>query len=202
MRGEPAISLLAAVVVALTLTTPAAGRPAQGIAELVALRPGLLRPAVEELLAAQGFRALAIDRDLLLIEEPLMERVFEVQQTILRFDGMGIGTGRLAAVHLRIEPDPGSSGAEVLRLYSQVRAELIRVLGRPAWERAEGFAPPGEIVYALSDGSLVRYLQWELDGRTVRAGVPRRVDGKLYLEVAITAERLPRHEAFWGLQAF
>ena len=202
MRGEPAISLLAAVVVALTLTTPAAGRPAQGIAELVALRPGLLRPAVEELLAAQGFRALAIDRDLLLIEEPLMERVFEVQQTILRFDGMGIGTGRLAAVHLRIEPDPGSSGAEVLRLYSQVRAELIRVLGRPAWERAEGFAPPGEIVYALSDGSLVRYLQWEADGLTVRAGVPRRVDGKLYLEVAITAERLPRHEAFWGLQAF
>jgi hypothetical protein len=202
MRREPAISLLAAVVVALTLTTPAAGRPAQGIVELMALRPGLLRPAVEELLAAQGFRALAIDRDLLLIEEPLMERVFEVQQTILRFDDIGTGIGRLASVHLRIEPDPGSSGAEVLRLYSQVRAELIKVLGRPAWERAEGIAPPGEIVYALSDGSLVRYLQWEADGLTVRAGVPRRVDGKLYLEVSITAERLPRHAAFWGLQAF
>jgi DNA-binding PucR family transcriptional regulator len=190
--------------VALTLTSPAAGRSAPGIAELLTLRPGMLRPAVEELLAAHGLSALAIDRDLLLIEEPLMERVFEVQQTILRFDdiGTGIGVGRLASVHLRIEPDPGSSGAEVLRLYSQVRAELIKVLGRPAWERAEGIAPPGEIVYALSDGSLVRYLQWEADGLTVRAGVPRRVDGKLYLEVAITAERLPRHEAFWGLQAF
>lgn len=40
-------------------------------------------------------------------------------------------------------------------------------------------------------------LEWRRP-HTIRAGIPRRADGRVFIEVWITAERLPRSELFWG----
>ncbi len=120
--------------------------------------------------------------------------VYEAQHTILAFDE----ANRLASIHLTFEPEPGSRGPDLLRLYDDVRKLLLDRLGRPAWERREGTATSDEILYAISNGELVRTIQWEDPKRTIRAGIPRRIDGELKIEILIVPERIPKGAEFWS----
>lgn len=123
-------------------------------------------------------------------------RLFESQNLVLHAGE----EGTLAAIHVQIVPDSGLTGADVLRLADDVRSRLIARFGAPAWERREGRARGEEVVFALSNGEVVRMSQWETKDRSIRAGIPRRIDGKVIVEIAITRERLPRGELFWSAE--
>jgi hypothetical protein len=123
-------------------------------------------------------------------------RLFERQDLVLVED---IG-GRLSAVHVHIIPEWSASGPEILRLFEDVRAHLIGRLGRPSWERREGQARGDGILEAFGNGELTHVTQWDSPGRSIRTGVPRRVDGRVLVEIRITRERQARNEMFWSAE--
>lgn len=165
--------------------------------DLLSLAPGTKRAEIVARLAKAHVEASKGERGSLVLDEPLLPDIFERQRTLLEFDG----EGRLTSVHLRVVPESGATGDEVLRLYEDVKNRLLKLLGRPAWERREGDAAPDEILYALSNGDLVRVIQWE-GPTTIRAGIPRRVDGEIAIEILITRDRISRTEEYWGAPEF
>ena len=161
--------------------------------ELLELPLGTRLPDVEARLADWGLDSVVYDSSTLLIEDPILESVYDMQRSFLEFDA----AGHLTSIEVQAVPDPGSNGADVMLLYENVKAELMRRLGRPAWERSEGSPRSGSILVGLSNGTVIRYLQWEGDV-FVRAGIPRRTDGDLVVEVLITSRPIPRRELYWG----
>lgn len=152
--------------------------------DVLALAPGTPR---EDITAARA------SENVIRTMEPSLPRVFDRQITTMKFDA----DGRLVSVSIQIMPPFNSRPEDVLRLYRDVRGELLRAYGAPAWERTEGSAEGGNLLLRLNTGEVVRMLEWHRP-HTVRAGIPRRVDGRILVEVWITAERLPRSELFWG----
>lgn len=179
------------LLVAGTVPGPEAG-PFDALMRIVG-RPAA---AVDGELAV-GQKAVRLGDEGFLLEAPVLPSIFEEQRALLVLDA----SGRVSAVHLQFLPEPGSRATEVLRLYADVRAALTRALGRPAWERAEGTVRGPDALLRLSDGTAIRYLQWE-GSPTVRAGFPRRIDGEVLVEVVILAGPLPRREERWGTRLF
>jgi hypothetical protein len=171
------------LVVGSTLAGAAAPRPATGF-DLRALAPGLSRAVVEERLAAAGVRALPGRPRELRVEGPLIPRVFARQSARLELDGDGL----LLRAAVQIVPAPGSTGEDLLTLYDDVFAELLRALGRPAWDQRQGRSRRGDELWALASGELVRAAEWRLP-HPLRLSIPRRGDGRMLVEVAIGGER-------------
>lgn len=169
--------------------------PITGSFDPFALQLGATREETISTLRAQGHEPLRLPGDFLQIDWPALPDLYESQRTMLRFDDRG----RLQSVHIILDPQPGASGRQVLRLADDVRKRVIARLGRPAWERRED-AASGEVLYGLSNGEIIRMTQWEFPPqRFIRAGIPRRVSGEVAVEVAITPEPAARGEEFWGL---
>lgn len=146
--------------------------------------------------ATSGMAFSSRGRQLVARNIEAIPRLFESQTVVLQADE----DARLAAIHIQIAPGSGSTGSEVLRLADQVRSRLIDRFGVPSWERREGRAPADQILFALSSGEIVRMAQWQMEGRTVRAGIPRRIDGRVIVEIAITEEPLLRDDLFWSAE--
>lgn len=121
------------------------------------------------------------DQPLIVWNAEAIAGVFETQKIVMKIDS----ARRLRAVHVQITPDSNATAADLARLVDDVRRRLAEKLGRPAWERA-------------GDLRLARTTQWETRSRTVRAGIPARIDGKLLVEIAITPRPLPRAEEYWS----
>jgi hypothetical protein len=154
----------------------------------------LILGAPIESATTSGFAFYARGRQRVARNVEAIARLFESQNLVLEADE----DGRLAAIHVQIVPDSGSTGGEVFRLADQVRSRLIDRFGAPSWEQHQGSVPAGEILLALGNGEVVRMAQWEMEGRAIRAGIPRRMDGRVFVEIVITPEPLSRNDLFWS----
>jgi len=181
-----AFAVLAALVI---------GAPGAAGAGILDLAPGMPRARVEQVLAEADLGGGKENDGEILLLAPVLPEVFAAQRALLRFDD----GGSLRTVSIQIRPDRGADGRELLRLWDDVRHELIRALGAPAWERDE--VPPGDPLEALARRRLVKLVQWE-DGHVVRLGIPYRVDGEVLIEVLITSEHLARTRLDWGSPLF
>jgi len=183
----------AAVVLRLVAALVAAS-PALAGGGVLDLEPGTSRPEVVRLLADAGLEGGDAGGELV-VAGPVLAEVFAAQRALFRFDR----DGALSSFSVQVRPDPGSDGREVLRLWDDVRHEFIRTLGPPAWERDE--VPPGDPLVALAARRLVKLVQWE-DGRTVRLGIPHRIDGDVLVEILVTRDHLARTRLDWGSPRF
>ncbi|HKI86210.1 MAG TPA: hypothetical protein VKA53_05660 [Thermoanaerobaculia bacterium] len=179
----------AILALALTLVI---SLPARAVDPL-ALHLGVARSALPKaliegdrgLVPLGGGRALARGLEL--------DGVYERQRGILRFDQ----ENRLESIDVQIIPDEESDGREVLRLYAEIRSRLLRRLGSPSWEQAEGDPHRPDLLAALSNGEVTRYLEW--DGtKSIRMGIPLRADGAVLIELEISARPSPREQLAWG----
>lgn len=185
-------------VVRLILAGTLALAPPAVAVTLSDLAPGTGRAELERALAADGVSVSSRGARELVVEAAVIPGVFELQRTLLRFDA----AGTLTTASVQVLPVPGSSGEDVLELYAEVRHELLRRLGPPAWTREEGaVGEPGLILMALTGGDLVRIVQWE-GAFTTRMGIPQRVDGDVVVEVLLSEEALPRYRLDWGAGSF
>jgi hypothetical protein len=161
------------------------------------LQPGTGRAALEATLADANLRTARWGRRALLTTGPLLASVYASQRALLELDA----EDRLRLAWIVVEPDPESDGAELLRLYEQVKTDLLRTLGPATWEHSSGQAPSREILGALASGRVERTIQW--DGPlAVRAGIPPRADGRLVVQNVLSAEPLERGQRLWGREGF
>jgi len=158
------------------------------------ITPGSSRSEVEDLLKEAGLRHRSPDPSRIEVRANVLAGVFELQRAIFEF-GMD---GRLDTATVEITPAMNSDGVEVLELYDEVASLLLRRLGRPTRERATGtIQDPGQILVGLSTGEVERMMEWETES-FVRIGIPRRVDGKILVVVAVSSHAFPDNDPFWG----
>ncbi|HUP63791.1 MAG TPA: hypothetical protein VM557_00725 [Thermoanaerobaculia bacterium] len=164
-----------------------------GALDFLSVMPGMARAELVAALERDGIEPVFERFDRIVVEEPLLEAVFERQTAVFLFEN-----GRLQAAHLVVTPDRDSMGEDVLRLSDEIERITARALGRPAWRRREGGAPGHSLLQAISVGEVVRVAQWEEKERTIRTGIPRRLDGSIGPEIVITRQRIPKGREMWG----
>lgn len=164
---------------------------------LLDLTPGTDRAALEMRITQAGWTTAPFGRRGLLFSGAVVPELYADQRTLLEFDNQH----RLRAAHVVIRLPDGSSGSEVMRLYGEFKSALLRRLGPANWERSSGTASSRDLLAALSEGRVVRFVQW--DGPPcIRAGVPVRADGQVVLQVLVAAEKLDRGRTLWGRDDF
>jgi hypothetical protein len=178
-------------LVALVLVFSAS--PAIGF-DFFEITPGSTRDEVEDLLKDAGLRYRFPDPSRIEVRANVLSGVFELQRAIFEF---GVD-GRLDTATVEITPAMNSDGLEVLELYDEVASLLLRRLGRPTRECATGMIQsPGQILVGLGTGEVERLMEWETES-FVRIGIPRRVDGKILVVVAVSNHAFPGNDLFWG----
>ena len=178
-------------IVALALVFFAS--PAIGL-DLFEITPGGSRSDIEELLEEAGLRYRSPEPHRIEVRANLLAGVFELQRAVFEF-GMD---ERLDTLAVEITPAMNSDGVEVLELYDEVASLLLRRLGSPTRERSAGAVQsPGQILVGLGTGEVERMMEWESEF-FVRVGIPRRVDGKIHVVVAVSGHAFPENDPFWG----
>ena len=162
--------------------------------DLFDIEPGSERSEVEGLLREAGFRHRPSTTSRIEVRGTLLEGVFELQRCFFDF-----GTdGRLNTATVEVTPALNSDGFDVLELYEEVTSMLLRRLGSPVRERSTGsLRSSGQILVGFSTGEVERMMEWE-SPHPVRAGIPRRVDGRILVVVVFSRHALPENDPFWG----
>lgn len=160
--------------------------------------PGMHRSQILQQLEAAGLHQDGQDREMLVFNYDVLPGVYAEQRAILLFTE----DGELDKIYLQVLPFPNSTGNDVLRLYDEVRQQCIRLVGVPTWEIVEGNGSGPDLLRDLTWGRAVRMAQWEDRTRSMRMGIPERVDGKVLIELLVTREPLPRSDRMWGAPVF
>jgi hypothetical protein len=145
--------------------------------------PGMSLPAVREILTSHRAR-LRTDGQMSRLEtdRPLFREIFESQRARFLFDE----NERLSELRIEITPRRGAEAAEILALWRDGRASLLRRLGRPTREASPSLATADEVMMAISSGSAELLIEWHDEARTIRFGAPRRISGEIVLELLIS----------------
>jgi hypothetical protein len=163
----------------LLLSSPAGHFSASPLIDVSKVSPGM---QIESAITALAVAESGVWRRRQFVVDALaFPGLLEPQKVVLTADLFG----RLRALHVQVFAARG----EVDRVYERLRRELIELHGPPRWERRAG---TGDRAVA----------QWKLGTGHLMAGVPRRVDGRDVVEVAITADPIGRAEHFWGADDF
>ena len=188
MNG-PYLTTVSLVVLTLVLVPS----PSSGL-DLFDITPGIARSEVENLLQKAGLRYRSSESSKIEIRANLLSGIFELQRAVFDF-----GTDdRLDTATVEITPAFDSDGFEVLELYDEVTSSLLRRLGSPARERSTGtVSSAGRVLVGLSTGAVERMMEWEME-YFVRVGIPRRVDGRILVVVAVSGHAFPENDPFWG----
>jgi hypothetical protein len=188
MKLRPSVTVSLVVLVPMLVASPASGL------DFFEFIPGSPRPEVEGRLREAGLRFRSPEPSRIEVRATLLPGVFELQRAVFDF---GVD-GRLHTATVEITPAFNSDGLDVLELYEEVASTLLRRLGNPARERSTGtIRDAGQILVGLSNGEVERMMEWEAD-HTVRAGIPRRVDGKVLVLVMVSSRELSENNPFWG----
>lgn len=187
------MKVLAAFAAVMLIASSAEARAGEEL-DAFALEPRQTRAAVEELLAGMSVEPARVGRTAIELDAKPFATVFERQTVWLHFQR----DQTLRRITIRIEPPAFSDGRALLQLHRTVRDALVRRLGAPEWEDAIGSDRTGDALRALADGEIVRTTEWQTDRWRVRAGIPRRTDGRMAIEVALTERSLARGELFWS----
>jgi len=108
--------------------------------------------------------------------------------------------GQLAEVRWTIDLE-GKSPMEVERIFERTRTQLYANLGEPF--RREEFGSlrrlaDGELRKAVNSNALVLLNEWQINGNTLRFGIPRSLDGEAKLRIYFQPRFSNGLEDSWG----
>lgn len=110
-----------------------------------------------------------------------------------------IHTGnRLARAALVINVDSSSAGT-VMDVFDRVKRRMIDKYGTPGDVYERGMATTS-LAADVREGTFIRNYEWDLGGRYLRLALPRRLDGRLTVEVVTADSFPPIQENTWGLE--
>lgn len=108
--------------------------------------------------------------------------------------------GQLAEVRWSVNLE-GKSPREVARIFERTRTQLYANLGEPfrreEFGRLDEFSD-GELEKAINSNALVLLNEWQVNGNTLRFGIPRSLDGKTKLRIYFQPKFSNGLEDSWG----
>lgn len=109
-------------------------------------------------------------------------------------------SGNLVRAAAVVRLDEYGAAADIMDAYDRVRRRLLEQLGNPTNSYERGAVGPA-LADEIRSGAFIRVLDWQTPHGLLRLGFPRRLDGRIRLEVQV-AERFPREvEGMWGFDS-
>jgi len=94
--------------------------------------------------------------------------------------------------------DPGNN-AGIRTAFERMRRQLLAVYGQPDDFFDQGDFGPN-IVTELAAGRFIQVMQWNRDGGIVRFGIPRRLDGKVRMELQFGRNFPSLKDTLWSME--
>lgn len=159
------------------------------------LQPGMSLAEAESRLAVSGLSPAPAQGNLRVWESPLFDDVLKRQRFVLEAID-----GRVKRAAVVVVLDRLGALMEIMDLLDRVRRTLIARHGAPARSYERG-AVTRQLAAELRAASSVRLYDWDVDGKRLRLGIPRRIDGRLRLEVQLAEDFPSEKDTAWGLDA-
>lgn len=167
----------------------------EGPPRILDWRPG--EPAGEAFATAEriGLRVSASAGDYTIFEATPFPELPQRQRVVLKNED-----GRLAIAAFVIDSGARGGPDTIDDIYERVRAELSRRLGSPARTFDRGVFG-GDPAADIRAETVARLSEWSAPGGTIRAGVPRRLDGTVRVEVQYRTSFPPPRDSLWSVEA-
>ncbi len=174
------------------VAAPQIPAPTAALFDIATVQPGCQVASLLESLKQSGIRMIRIGNQYN-SEFPYFEDLFQRQSVVVDTDG----EGTVVRVGVLVKLEDFAATSEIMDAFDRVRRRLLERLGNPtdSYERgAVGADLPDEI----RSGMFVRVLDWKTPGGVLRLGFPRRLDGRIRLEVQKAASFPEEREGRWG----
>ncbi|MEQ9463169.1 MAG: hypothetical protein RJQ10_05880 [Haliea sp.] len=160
---------------------------------LAQLAPGQwLDQVVDKMLDASAPQPV-VDTDGLVYEFPVLGRIDQRQRLAVTFRAQVVDRIGLI-IDLENDGSPRSAG----QLYSRVLEDLIKAYGRPQRDYSEGEFSEN-LVMDVNRDRFRRVTEWDTYYGVLRFGIPRRMDGKVRLEVQHLPRAIAVNDRFWSM---
>ncbi len=126
---------------------------------------------------------------------PVYQDLFERQTLAIEEDNQN----RIVRAGAVVRLEDFASSADIMDVYNRVRRRLLERLGNPTNSYERGAIGP-TLADDIRSGAFVRVLDWQTPNGMVRLGFPRRLDGRLRLEVQVAASFPRETEGLWGFE--
>jgi len=86
-----------------------------------------------------------------------------------------------------------------MQSYEKIRSTLMDTYGRPSDFFERGTVTP-RMLDDIRTGTFIRIMEWKRPQGTIRFGIPRRLDGKVRMELQFAEGFPPYGETLWSLE--
>ena len=163
--------------------------------DLAAIVPGT---AVASFVDALDRRGMAMTKigNLYSADHPVFEDLFQRQTLAAEADD----AGSLVRAGVVVRLEEYATPSDIMDAYDRIRRRLLDRLGNPANSYERGAVGPA-LADEIRSGAFVRVLDWKTPHGLLRLGFPRRLDGRIRLEVQVAREFPGETEGMWGFDS-
>lgn len=163
--------------------------------DLTSLAPGTGLAVAQAALAGAGIAGGAELGGLYVYEYPYLREIPQRQRLVLQHSG-----GALDRAAVVIDLDDAGGGANAQQVFERVQKALIDRYGTPASAFEEGDFATG-LVVGVASGQLIRIYEWPTASGVLRLGIPRRLDGRVRIEIQHRASFPQPRDTLWSIEA-
>ena len=169
-------------------------QPIKSVKDLADLPPGADMKTIKDSLAGANITDAYEYDNILVYEADLLDEIDQRQRLALVHE-----EGYLQMAVLIIEFEDVGNLDTMMQTFEQVRKELIDTYGKP-----DNFYDKGEfssnLINDINRGDFIRITEWNRPGGVIRYGIPRRLDGRVRMEVQFADSLPPENDTLWSIE--
>ncbi len=173
---------------------PAAPIPSPVIVDIAALPPGLKLTNATDILKQKNI-VKPVSQDGILVYEARVFEEIELRQRIALIHKNDILNKSAVIIDFNITDRP----QDIMQAYQRVTSILIEKYGNPTnfYERGTFGV---NLVDDIRNDRFIRYSEWSRPNGTIRFGIPRKLDGKIRMELQFASTFPPPGETLWSIE--
>ncbi len=158
------------------------------------LYPGFNTEKAVKQLARAGLKNPVEQGNILVYEARLFEEIEQRQRLALIDEG-----GQLGQVNLIFDYMDKVQFSDFTKTFERIKEIMIRTLGAPDefWEQGE---IGQNFVKDINSGKVIRVYEWHMSHGKLRLGIPRRLDGRVRIEIQYASDFAPYTHLNWSVE--
>ncbi|MCP4037191.1 MAG: hypothetical protein GY733_09665 [bacterium] len=193
--SKPAGQPLLSAETRRAIVAPEQPPPDEREPKLADLELGAAFVLAEGRLAAAGYTTSQEIDGAAVYEVGWLEEIDQRQRLVLEKQGR-----QLSRASLLVDFDDIGRPESIAQTYGRVERALLHRYGRPSRRLEEGELAGEDLAARIRSGDVVRTIEWDTPAGTLRAGLPRRLDGTVRLEVQLGSDFGPLRDTAWSVE--
>lgn len=162
--------------------------------DITNFKPGMSEADVRKAMAAAGFGKPVEQAGLLVWFARVMRDIDQRQRLAVDVSG-----GAVSRTALVIDFDDVGNTADMQHTFERVRQQMLEKYGQPDTFFDQGNFSPN-LGADLAANRFIRVMEWRRDGGVLRFGIPRRLDGRIRMEVQFARSFPPFNHTLWSVE--